>query len=108
MKKKLLIEVGDDIDLDFLRKNCKTGGLIANPVPECRAIADGKALSDMTIGDVLTTMFPNLREIKMVLENEDGDDFEISFDITVGDGLNWNAPYKGSERCCSNFLLKCM
>lgn len=50
-----------------------------------------------TNGDVIKMLFPNCRELNMVLENEDGEDFEISFDITSGDGSNWNATYKKGE-----------
>lgn len=50
-----------------------------------------------TIGDVITAMFPNLREIEMVLENEDGDDFEVNYDLTSDVSKGWNAPYMGSE-----------
>lgn len=89
MKKKLLIEVGDDIDLDFIRKNCKTGGPIISPMPEFRAIADGKVLSDMTNGDVLTTIFPNLN-FTNVLAKMYAQNGKMLLDW-------WNAPYRGTE-----------
>lgn len=96
MKKILLIEVGDDIDLDFLQKNCKHDGLTFEIVPEYKAIANGKVLSDMTNKAVIQTMFPNLRELKMVLENEDGEDYEVKYDLISEDvSEDWlNAPYK--------------
>lgn len=96
MKKKLLIEVGDDIDLDFLRKNCKTGGLIVDPVPECRAIADGKVLSDMTNGDVMRIIFPNLKELNMVVGDE-SEKNSVGFGTSCFSVEWWNAPYKRAE-----------
>jgi len=52
----------------------------------------------MTIGDIIMAIFPNLREIKMVLENEDGDDFEVKYNLMSGEvSKEWNAPYKGEK-----------
>lgn len=104
MKKKLLIEVGDDIDLDFIRKNCKTGGPIISPMPEFRAIADGKVLSDMTNGDVIKAMFPNAKVCEIFPLFNGDEVYYVSIekvgDVTIEMRVMkswWNAPYRETE-----------
>ena len=50
-----------------------------------------------TIGDMLTAMFPNLREIEMVLENEEGEEFQVNYDLTQDVSFGWDAPYKAES-----------
>lgn len=61
-------------------------------MPKIIVIPDGA-----TIGDMLTAMFPNLREIEMVLENEEGEEFQVNYDLTQDVSFGWDAPYKAES-----------
>ena len=95
MKKKMLIEIGDDIDLEFLQQNCKNDGLTCKVIPEYKAIANGKVLSGMTNGDILMALF----NVEILFVSKPFNVITVRYDnhSKTYDLSWWDAPYVESE-----------
>lgn len=104
---KVILEIPDE-EVEIINRNgFNKDGTFSFKLNEVvkQAIRNGVILPDnATNGDVIKAMFPNCKDWKAKLEDNDGEVYEVHF-VQLPNSLTvnkyeeswWNAPYKGGQ-----------
>ena len=104
---KVILEIPDE-EVEIINRNgFNKDGSFSFKLNEVvkQAIRNGVILPDnATNGDVIKAMFPNCKDWKAKLEDNDGEVYEVHF-VQLPNSLTvnkyeeswWNAPYKGGQ-----------
>ena len=98
---KLIIDIPDDEYNNFMFNESLD---LDDGFDAIEYICNGTVLDNVTNGDVIKALFPDCKDWKAKIEDDDGEVYEVHFvqlpnSITINkyEESWWNAPYKSQE-----------